>query len=182
MISLKSEITKKILNYFFINPQESLYVNELSRNLDLDKRNLVKKLKELEREGILKSQIKGNLKLCSINKNYPLYKEYEKIILKTVGLGSQLNEVIKGIAGIKEAYIYGSYAKNKMDVYSDIDLLVVGDHDIISLQRRLNKFQKEIDREINVVNMDQREFKKRVKKRDPFILEILHKKHIKIIS
>ncbi len=61
MISLKSEITKKILNYFFINPQESLYVNELSRNLDLDKRNLVKKLKELEKEGILKSQINVNL-------------------------------------------------------------------------------------------------------------------------
>ena len=56
MISLRSEITKKLLNYFFINPQESLYVNELSSKLQLDKRNLVKKLKELEEVGILKSQ------------------------------------------------------------------------------------------------------------------------------
>jgi predicted transcriptional regulator with HTH domain len=47
MISLRSEITKKLLNYFFLNPKESLYVNELSRNLALDKRNLVKKIKEL---------------------------------------------------------------------------------------------------------------------------------------
>ncbi len=40
MISLKSKITRKLLNYFFLNPKESLYVNELSRNLALDKRNL----------------------------------------------------------------------------------------------------------------------------------------------
>jgi len=50
MISLKSKITRKLLNYFFLNPKESLYVNELSRNLALDKRNLVKKIKELETE------------------------------------------------------------------------------------------------------------------------------------
>ena len=46
MISLRSEITKKLLNYFFINPHESLYVNEMSQKLQLDKRNLVKKIKE----------------------------------------------------------------------------------------------------------------------------------------
>jgi len=41
MISLRSKVARKILNYFFINPQESLYVNELSRKLEVDKRNLV---------------------------------------------------------------------------------------------------------------------------------------------
>lgn len=92
MISLKSEITKKLLNYFFINPQENLYVNELLRKFSLDKRNLVKKLRELEKEGILKSQIRGNLKLYSINKSYPLYKEYEKIVLKTVGLEDRMKK------------------------------------------------------------------------------------------
>lgn len=181
MISLKSEVTKKLLNYFFINPQENLYVNELLRKLTLDKRNLVKKLKELEEEGILRSQARGNLKLYSINKSYPLYKEYEKIILKTLGLEDKLKKIIAKIAGIKEAYIYGSYAKDKMDTHSDIDLLVIGSHKITLLQSKLNKLQKEIEREINVINMDQREFKKRIKKRDAFILGILNGKRIKII-
>jgi predicted transcriptional regulator with HTH domain len=43
MISLRSQVTRKILNLFFLNPHETLYVNELSRRLGLDKRNLVKK-------------------------------------------------------------------------------------------------------------------------------------------
>lgn len=182
MIPLRSEITKKLLNYFFINPHESLYVNELSRKLGLDKRNLVKKLKELEKDGILKSQNRGNLKLYSINKNYPFYKEYEKIIRKTIGLEDELRKVAKEVPGIKEAYIYGSYAKDKMDTHSDLDLLIIGDHEILSLQKKLSKLQKEIDREINSVSMDESEFKKRIKNRDPFIMDILNRKNIRILG
>lgn len=181
MISLKSEVTKKLLYYFFINPNESLYVNEVSRKLRLDKRNLVRKIKELEREGILRNERRGNLKLYSINKNYPLYKEYRSIILKSVGFEDKLKGIIERLKGIKKAIIYGSYAQDRMDVHSDIDLLVIGNHDIFLLQRELNKIQKEMDREINIVNIDEREFKKRVKAKDPFILEILDKKHIEVI-
>ena len=182
MISLRSKITKKILNYFFVNPHESLYVNELSRKLQLDKRNLVKKLRELESEGILKTRTRGNLKLCSINKTYPLYKEYERIVLKTIGFEDKLKKIVEEIKGVKEAYIYGSYAKNKMDVHSDIDLLVIGKHDIVNLQRKIRKLQKEMEREINIINMDEAEFKMRIKNKDPFILGILREKHIKVIG
>ena len=80
MISLKSAITFKILSYFFLHPQESLYINELGRKFHLDKRNLVKKLRELEQEGILQCRVIGNVKLYSINPEYPLYNEYNKII------------------------------------------------------------------------------------------------------
>jgi len=180
MISLKSEITKKVLNYFFLNPKESLYVNELSRNLALDKRNFVKKIKELETEGILKSQSRGNLVFYSINRDYPLYNEYRKIVIKTIGFEEMLRNALKNIKAINDAYIYGSYAKNKMDTHSDIDLLVVGSHNIISLQKKLNKIQKEINREINVVNMDEKEFKRKIKNNDPFIIGIIRNKHIRI--
>lgn len=181
MISLRSEITKKLLNYFFMNPHESLYVNEMSQKLHLDKRNLVKKIKELEEEGILKSQRRGNLKLYSIDQDYPLYNEYRKIVMKTLGFEENIKRILEETKGIKEAYIYGSYAKNKMDVHSDIDLLVIGNHSIVPLQRGLNKIQKEINREINVINMDEQEFKKRIKGRDAFIIEVLKQKNIRII-
>lgn len=181
MISLRSSITKKVLNYFFINPDESLYVNELSRKLRLDKRNLVKKIKELEEEGVLKSQSRGNLKLYSINKDYPLYNEYQKIIMKTEGVEGRLKSILGSINGIKEAYIYGSYAAGRLGFHSDIDLLVIGCHSIVSLQREINKFQKEIDREINIVNIDEAEFKKKIKNKNPFIQGILNRKKIRLI-
>ena len=181
MISIKSKITAKLLNYFFLNPDTTLYVNEISEKLDLDKRNLVKKLKELEEEELLISHERGNLKLYSINKNYPLYNEYKTIILKSIGLESKIKEILKQVKGIKTAYIYGSYAKDSLHIHSDIDLLVIGEHSIASLQRKLNKLQNEIDREINVVNMDEKDFKKRQKNKDPFIEGVLKEKHIKVI-
>lgn len=181
MISLRSKITEKLLNHFFINPDDHVYVNELSRNLRVDKRNLVKKLKELEKEGILKRENKGNLKLYSINRNYPLYGEYRTIFLKTVGFEEKLRRILQKIVGVKEAYLYGSYAMNKMDIHSDIDLLVVGNHNLLTLQRKLGLLQRDIKREINIVNMGEPDFKKRIKNKDPFIYELLKKKHIRIV-
>ena len=181
MISLRSEITKKLLNYFFINPHEELYVNEISKKLYLDKRNLVKKIKELEKEGIVKSHHRGNLKLSSINKDYPLYNEYRIIVVKTLGFEENIKRILMEVKGIKEAYIYGSYAKEKMDVHSDIDLLVIGNHGIVPLQKRVNKIQKEINREINITNMDEQEFKNRIKGRDFFITDVLKQKNIRVI-
>lgn len=178
MISLRSGVTKQLLNYLLLNPKEELYVNELSRKLDLDKRNLVKKLKDLEKEGILTSQERGNLRLYSIDTTYPLYKEYRAIFLKTIGLEARLKDIIRKVAGVTKAYIYGSYASGTMDTHSDIDLLVIGSHSILKLQKEISRLQKEIGREINVLNMDDNAFEKKRKNKDVFISRVLAQKHI----
>jgi predicted nucleotidyltransferase len=180
MLSLRSGVTKKLLNYFFINPHQELYTNELLRKLKLDKRNLLKKIKELESEGLLRSETKGNLKFYSINKSYPLYNEYRSIIFKTIGIEKRLAEIMRQLSGVKKAYIYGSYPQDKMAVHSDIDLLVIGSHKILELQKKLNPLQEEIDREINVVNMEERDFAARIKRKDPFITGVLKSKHIEL--
>jgi predicted transcriptional regulator len=97
MISLRSQVTQKILNLFFLNPHETLYVNELSRMLGLDKRNLVKKLHELDHIGILKSEKRGNLRLYGVNPEFPLYQEYRKIVLKTIGVEERLKQKESGL-------------------------------------------------------------------------------------
>lgn len=181
MISLRSQVTRKILSLFFLNPEETLYVNELSRRLGLDKRNLVKKLRELEREGILRSERRGNLRLFGANPKFPLYQEYRKIIMKTIGVEEQLKDMMRGTPGVKEAYIYGSYAQDAMSVHSDLDLLVVGDHEIKALQQKIVLLQREIGREINSVNMNEDEFRKRVDMKDPFLSGIFQRKTIRLV-
>jgi len=87
--------------------------------------------------------------------------------------------LLKKVKGIKKVYIYGSYAEDKLSAHSDIDLLVIGSHKIIALQKELNSLQKEIDRKINTVNMDKSDFNKR-KKRNSFVKGIPENKHIEI--
>jgi len=181
MLSITSELTKSLLGFYFLHEDESLYVNELVRRLDLDKRNLMKKLKELEKEGIFISQMRGNQKYYSLNKKFALYKEYKTIVLKTIGHEQKLKDALTDIKGIKKAYIFGSYAEDKMDASSDIDIIVIGDQDTILIQKRISQLQKFMDREINVINITEKEFTLKEKKKDPFILNILKKKKIEII-
>jgi len=181
MISLRSQITQKVLNYFFLNPHESLYINELSRRLSLDKRNLVKKLRELELTGIMKSEKRGNLRLYSVDQAFPFYKEYERIVLKTIGVEQKLRQILKAVPGVKEAYIYGSYAQQKMNAHSDLDLLVIGNHKIVILQKKLTPLQNEIGREVNSVNMSEEEFWRRMEEKDPFLSGLFNKKTIKLV-
>ncbi len=181
MISLRSEITKKLLSYFFLNPHEDLYVNELVERLNVDKRNLVKKLRELEAKRLLSCTVKGNLKLYSIRKDFPLFEEYKNIVLRSVGVAQRLKTLFLKVKGIKEAYLYGSCAAGTMDESSDIDVLIIGSHDLIALQKKLNVLQKELNREINVVNMDVEDSRRRRKAKDPFITDVLGKKHIRLI-
>jgi len=178
---MRSKVTKKLLNYFFLHPEDNLFVNEISRKLDIDKRNLVKKLKELEEEGILTSEARGNQKLYSMNSSYPLHNEYRKIVFKTIGIENRLRDLLKTVEGVKKVYLFGSYAKDELDAHSDIDLLVIGEHKIVKLQKQITLLQKEIDREINVVNMDNKEFKNRKKRKDVFLETVFRKKYIEVI-
>lgn len=181
MIALRSNITRKVLSLFFLNPQETFYVNELARRLGLDKRNLVKKLHELESVGILRSERKGNLKLYGLNRKFPLYREYKKIFLKTLGVEAKLREIMKETEGVKEAYIYGSYARDAMSLHSDLDLIVIGSCEIKTLEKKINYVQNEINREINVVFMSEDEFKRRMETKDPFLSSVFKQRIIRLI-
>lgn len=179
MITLKSKSEKELLNYFFIHENERLYVNELVRRLGIDKRNLLKKLSELEKLGLFVTDFVGNLKFYSLNKKFALYKEYRNIILKTAGIEQHLREILTELQDVKRAFIYGSFATNKMNISSDIDIMVIGDHDIVELQKAIGQLQKKYDREINVISMDAKEFKS--KRQDPFVAGVLNKKRIELI-
>ena len=181
MISLKSSITQKLLAYFFLNRTKELYVNELARLLEIDPKNLDKKLKELEKEGLFKSEFKGKQKYYSINSSFPLLKEYEQITNKTIGLEYQLKNTLKKVEGVEETYIFGSYANDKLDVLSDIDLFIIGPHKTLDVERAISPLQKTLGREINTIDMTREKFEEKKRKKDPLIKDIFSKPIIKII-
>lgn len=182
MINLRSKITQKVLSYFFLHPQSELYLNELARLLKVDRGNLVKKLKELsEDEGILTSHFKGHQHYYALNKKYPFYKEYKGIVTKAFGIESDLKSAFLNVKGVKHLFIFGSYATDKMDTQSDIDILIIGSCPHLLIARQIDKIQRKTKREINVIDFNEKEYQNRVKNKDPFIMDILSHKLIKVI-
>jgi len=180
MMSLKSKITVKVLNYYFLNQKTRRYVNELAGILDVDAGNLHRKLKEMEREGVLTGENQGNQKYYSLNKNYPLLAEFKKIFESKQGLPALIKKKLDGLGGLREAYIFGSYPKGSMDGESDIDLLLVGVHSPLGAEKRLLSLQKTLGRQINIINMSGDELDAARKKKDPFIENIFSRKNIKL--
>lgn len=181
MISLRSKITQKVLAYFFINQNQKKYINELARLLKVDPKNLDTKLKELEKLGLLSKESIGNQKFYFLNKKYQLLNEYISIFNKTIGVEHILTTLFSKIRGIKNAYIFGSYATDKLDAASDIDLLIIGNHKSLDVQRAVLPIQNELGREINIIDITENEFENRKAKKDPLIMDIFNKTIIKLI-
>ena len=76
-------------------------------------------------------------------------KKLKKIISKTIGVGGQLREGLLKVKGIKKAFIFGSFAKNKEKSESDIDLMIIGTVDENLLISRISKLESSTGREIN---------------------------------
>ena len=92
-----------------------------------------------------------------------------------------LKDMIGSIKGIKEAYLFGSYASNKMDSSSDIDILAIGSHSVLELQRLIAGIQKDTGREFNVTNLSPKEFKAKKRNRSPFINSVFKTKIIRLV-
>lgn len=181
MFNFRSQITKKIFDYYFINKKARHYINELANILDVDTGNLFRKLKELEEEGIMKSESVGNQKFFFINKNYPLLSALEKTYNTKFGLAQKLKEKILKIKGIKSAYIFGSFANGNFSDESDLDILLIGNHSSLEAKRGLLPFQKVLKREINIIDLTEKELKNKIAHNDEFIQNIFSKAKIKLL-
>jgi predicted nucleotidyltransferase len=181
MVNFESKVASRLMDFFFLNPGVKRYINELAKMLDLDPKNTYRKLVELEKEGLLGSEIRGKEKFYFLNRKYPLLKEYRNIFMKTAGVEKKIREALLTVEGIEQAYIYGSYASNRMDAASDLDILVVGGHSVMALQKAIDGLQKYFGREINAVNMSSADFDGKMKLKEPFLVKVMSGSLIRLI-
>ena|SRR3989338_3839445 len=162
-----------LLVLFISSPAQEYHLHEIGRILGKKPGVFQNALNSLEKEGILKSRMRGNQRLVSLNKQYPLLKEVTKIIQKTVGIEALLREVVGREPGIQTAFIFGSYAKDKMRTDSDIDMILVGETKAEdTLLEAFEKIEKQIQREINSKFYSPQEYAKKKRQRDPFLEEV----------
>jgi predicted nucleotidyltransferase len=182
MINLRSQLRQRLLGYYFTNPAAEHYLRELAAILQEDPANLSRELAGLSRQGLFMWRTSGRQKYFRLNRSYPLYEEFKRIVFKTVGVAGELRNVLERAAGVQEAYLYGSFARDQQDASSDIDVLIVGEPDSEKLEETMRKLERQFKREINYTVMSAREFQTRRRKKDAFLVDILLHKHINLFS
>src|SRR3989339_838906 len=157
MFTVRSKIARKILNYFFTNETKRMYVNELARLIEEEPKNTHRSLLSLLDAGMLASEYVGKERYFFLNRDNALIGEMKKIYLKSYGIEVLLRRALMSVKGLKEAYIFGSFAAGTQNPDSDIDLLLVGTHTTLDAEKVVRSVGKQVGREINTVNMSQGE-------------------------
>ena len=178
----KSKTREKILQFFFADAEKKYYLRQLERILDLPVANIRRELLSLKKSGLFKREKMGNQVYYFVNKESPIFEEFKKIVSKTIGVEGLLKKELKKIVKIKLAFIYGSFAKEKEDSFSDIDLMIIGSPDEDELISKISKLESQFAREINYNIFSVEDFKKGLAKGEVFLKEILKNQKIFIIG
>ena len=183
VLKLKNSKTReKILKLFFLDTEKKYYLRELERILNLPVGNIRRELLSLEKTGLFKRQEMGKQVYYSLNKDSSIFEEFKRIVSKTIGVERVLGKDLMKIPGLKIAFLYGSFAKNRENSLSDIVLFIIGKVDEDELIKFISRAENELSREINYVIFSESDLREKLKGEDIFLTEVVSGKKIFLIG
>ncbi len=177
-----SKVRVKLLTHFFSHPEEPFYARSLTRQVGEHYNAVWQELNNLERIGLLVSERDANVKYYRLNSDFPIYEELKRIIFKTSGLGQALREALDHLGAVEWAFIYGSVAAGDEDSSSDVDLMLVGEVDLLALSPVIALLEDQLGRRINYLPLTHKELAQRLANGDPFIRNVLAGPKIMLIG
>lgn len=159
--------------------RRGFHVREIARQTKSSHASIIPLLKEMESEGILRSESIGRNKVCTLNTSSVTAKEFMGLAEKTATIKliesepflKLLKEKAEGAQIRASIIVFGSYAKGYADKKSDIDVLVVGEasHKEIGA---LKKAGEAYSRKVSVKSVSEKGFEEGLQKRDPLTMEV----------
>jgi len=181
--ALFSKTKQNILSATVINPDKWWYLSDLAKSINTSPSSLQRDLLNMTSTGILEKRQEGNRIYYRANKECPVFDELQGIIVKTVGIHDKLFSVLQPlIQQIHTAFIYGSIARREEMSTSDVDIMVIGETTISEVVKRLKPVEKIIAREINPTVYQINEFKKGLRDKSNFLMEVIEGEKVFIIG
>jgi predicted nucleotidyltransferase len=168
-----SEVRRQILAAFYAGPGLVTHARELARRLGHPSQVVGRELRRLEDAGILASETVGRARRYRVNVDSPIAADVRGLVLRTIGAEALIRNALGGVAGIEEAWIFGSHARGTERPCSDIDLLVIGPVDRGALSERLVEAEQELGRDVNMVAYTRAELADLESAGDPFVIDVM---------
>jgi len=134
----------EILGEFLKGYSREIYGSELVGKVGMSQKAIALALVELEKKKILVSKSSGNRKYYSLNFSNPLIEEYLVLFeaLRKISFLEKHKNIIDFSHEVSGdiVCIFGSYAKGRASLDSDLDLLVVGKSDTLEIKKLGEKY------------------------------------------
>ena len=151
---LRSRMQGELLALVLLHPEREYSITELAEACGVTPTAVLREVERLVGGGILEDRRVGRSRLVKARTDSALYRPLSEVISLTFGPLPLLAEALSGLADVREAYIYGSWAAR----YSgepgpppgDVDVLVVGSPDPDTLFDLAEGVSRRLGREVNV--------------------------------
>ena len=174
---------RKLLGLLLMRPDERYHVRELARMSEIPVGSIHRELKTMAEAGLLIRDQVGNQVLYQADQSCPIYEELASIFRKTSGLASLVCDHLDEISDrIDFAVVFGSMASGRQKSVSDVDILILGNIELIDVVRALSPLGQTLRREINPVVMTAGHFSAQVMKKDRFALRVIEGPKILVIG
>lgn len=167
---------------FFSRPGYERHARELAREIGRAAQPVARELDALERAGILLSTTVGRSRRYRVDGSSPIAPEIRSLVQRTIGVEARLREALDGLAGVEEAFIFGSYAGGGERATSDIDLMVIGAVSRRELAQRLRGVDADLGREVNVTRYSRADVDRLRRERDPFLRDVLKGRRVPVVT
>jgi len=179
---IPSKTRRKILELFYHNYQENLYLRRIVREIDEEVNAVKREVDILTGAKLLNREKRLNKVFYSLNKNFIFFDEFLRIFGKTNNLSSLIYKNATKIGKVKFTALSIKYAKKIAIKEDEIYLLLVGIIVVPEVNAIIAEVEKEFGREINYTVMTEEEFAFRKKNNDPFIWRFLKQPKIMLIG
>lgn len=177
-----SKVRVKVVEAFFQQPDEMLYVRELTRMINEEINAVRRELDRLLECGLIKSEQRGNRLYYSLNKRYLFYQELQQIVAKSTGLGRKLRRLRRKLGTLDYVMFSGRFIRGLKPIRDEVDILIIGEVVLSELEALMKEEQNRIGRELNYAVFSLEEFEFRKARRDPFVMEILYDSRVMVIG
>jgi uncharacterized protein len=173
----------EVLAIFLSHPKEELYQSYIVESTGCALIQVQRALKRIEETGLINKTKSGNRFYYKANEKHPAFENIKQALFKTVLFGDLLKNALKTMKKkIQFCFIYGSLAIGSESYSSDIDLFIMGDLGLRDIAHILSEIGNDLKREINPTVYSEKELKKKIKEKNPFIKEIMRSPKIWLIG
>jgi predicted nucleotidyltransferase len=151
----RSEQQLHVLGHLFVHAGREWAISELGHAVGVPQATVSREVERLVRAGILADRHVGRSRLVRANENGPYFRELHALLLKAYGPRPILAELLEGVEGVDEAFIFGSWARRHAGepgpAPADVDVVVVGQPDVDEVYGVCSEAQRSLGIDVNPV-------------------------------
>lgn len=151
---LRSRVTGALLALLYLHPDRDYSLTEAGKAIGASPKVMSTESDRLVTAGLVRDARRGQTRLIRAVTGGPVSRPLTDLLAVTYGPLPILSDLLSGVAGVEQAYIYGSWAARYLGepgpVPHDVDVLVVGSADEDNLYEVARQAEDRLGREVNI--------------------------------